>query len=300
MEDVGNVTITGSGSLLVKSDGWSAIYTTHDLTIKNGCTVTAQSANSNAITIAGEALTVDNATLIAKGNGKATTISSCYDLIMQNGVAICSNHTYDATTHQFLNAAGEEAKDEIVIKKRSLIDYNKICIDNISIENNSGEKVPVEGKDFGNLHAGKTYLFPFYLSLKNNADGNLPQGSQITIVCSVNGDMGMLSLILNIELEKGSTLSFKAPTNIPSLILKTGENSISFQVTKIIDNNNIEHTCTSDACIAHFYVNIQTALETVNMSKGESVKFLHNGQLFIRRGDKLYNAAGSPVHQLTD
>ncbi len=115
MEDVGNVTITGSGSLLVKSDGWPTIYTTHDLTIKNGCTVTAQSANSNAIAIAGEALTVDNATLIAKGNGKATTISSCYDLIMQNGVAICSNHTYDAATHKFLDAAGEEAKDDIVI-----------------------------------------------------------------------------------------------------------------------------------------------------------------------------------------
>ncbi|MCQ2348282.1 MAG: hypothetical protein MJZ65_03745 [Paludibacteraceae bacterium] len=112
---VGKTTITGSGTLLAKSDAMSAIYGEYDLTISDGCKVTAQSAKGYAIAIAGEPLTIDNATLIAKGNGKEATINGCSELIMLNGVSIRSAHTYDAATHKFLDAAGNEAKDDIII-----------------------------------------------------------------------------------------------------------------------------------------------------------------------------------------
>ena len=110
----GDVTITGSGSLSLSSNARPAIYTQHALTITDGCKVTAQSASSFAVSVASEPLTIDNATLIAKGNGKEATINGCSELIMKNGATIRSAHTYDAATHQFLTAGGE-AKDDIII-----------------------------------------------------------------------------------------------------------------------------------------------------------------------------------------
>ena len=111
----GDVTIAGSGSLSINSDDGAAIYTQNDLTIQGGCVVTVQTDNQYAIELSGGTLTVDGATLIAKGNGTNPTIIECDELIMLNGVSIRTAHTYDATTHQFLNAAGNEAKDDIII-----------------------------------------------------------------------------------------------------------------------------------------------------------------------------------------
>ncbi len=111
----GDVTITGSGSLSINSDDGAAIYTQNDLTIQGGCVVTVQTNNLYAIELSGGTLTVDGATLIAKGNGTNPTIIECDELIMLNGVSIRTAHTYDATTHQFLDAAGNEAKDDIII-----------------------------------------------------------------------------------------------------------------------------------------------------------------------------------------
>lgn len=116
--DGGKVTITGPGSLLVKSSGHSAIDTQNDLTIQGGCTVTAQSEYFFALSIAGGMLTVDNATLIAKGNNKYATINGCNNLVLKDA-EITSAHTYDVTKHRFLNAAGESAMDDIIISGKS-------------------------------------------------------------------------------------------------------------------------------------------------------------------------------------
>lgn len=115
LNDVGSVTITGSGTLSLVSNADPAIVEAQGgLTITGGCTVTAQSATFSAISLFDEPLTIDNATLIAKGNGKDATILACANLVLNNA-AITSAHTYDAATHKFLDAAGNEAKDDIII-----------------------------------------------------------------------------------------------------------------------------------------------------------------------------------------
>ena len=126
----GDVTITGSGSLSINSDEGAAIYTQNDLTIQGGCVVTVQTDNLYAIELSGGTLTVDGATLIAKGNGTNPTIIECDELIMLNGVSIRTAHTYDATTHQFLTAGGEEATDMIVIEPTSATDLEGLTVDN--------------------------------------------------------------------------------------------------------------------------------------------------------------------------
>jgi len=113
--DGGRVTITGNGTLFAKSVNGRAILASNGLTIQGGSSITVESTNSNAIYLDDDSLTIDGATLIAKGNGKAATINGCNGLMMNNGVAIRSGHTYDKTSHKFLNSQSEEAKDDIII-----------------------------------------------------------------------------------------------------------------------------------------------------------------------------------------
>ena len=140
LNDVGSVTITGSGTLSLVSNAYSAIASQGGLTITGGCTVTAQSATFYAICLFGEPLTIDNATLIAKGNGKEATINGCANLVLKNA-AITSGHTYDATTHKFLTAGGEEATNTIMIKstatglERLTIDDAQCTVKKMIIDN---------------------------------------------------------------------------------------------------------------------------------------------------------------------
>jgi len=114
VEDAGSITILGTGSVNFKAQS-AAINLQHDLTIKGGCSVTTESANGFALTIAGDSLTIDGATLIAKGNGKSATINGCYGLMMTDGVLIRTAHSYDNISHKFLNSQSQEAKDDIYI-----------------------------------------------------------------------------------------------------------------------------------------------------------------------------------------
>ncbi len=119
VEDAGHVTITGNNSLLgIFVNGGSVLDLQNGLTIKDGCSVIAIRTRPMpyaTINLYGGVLTIDGANLQAEGSKNAPTIANCGGLVLNNA-EITSGHTYDATTHKFLNAAGEEAKDGIIIK----------------------------------------------------------------------------------------------------------------------------------------------------------------------------------------
>lgn len=103
---------TGPGSISMHSHLNTFAGFSGGLTIQDGCTVTLQSEVATCLVT--RVVTVDNADLVAKGNGTTLT-ASCSGLNMKNGVQILSRHTYDAAQMMFLNPAGEVAKDDIVI-----------------------------------------------------------------------------------------------------------------------------------------------------------------------------------------
>ncbi len=119
VEDAGHVTITGNNSLLaIVVNGGNVLDLQNGLTIKDGCSVIAIRTRVMpyaTINLGGGVLTVDGASFEADGSTLAPTIANCGGLVLKNA-EITSGHTYDATTHKFLTAGGEEAKDMIMIE----------------------------------------------------------------------------------------------------------------------------------------------------------------------------------------
>lgn len=117
-EDAGHVTITGNAELAMFISTGSVLDLQNGLTIKDGCSVVAIRTKVMpyaTINLGGGVLTVDGANLQAEGSKNAPTIANCGGLVLNNA-AITSGHTYDATTHKFLDADGNEATDGIMIK----------------------------------------------------------------------------------------------------------------------------------------------------------------------------------------
>jgi len=152
--EANSLTFSGSGSVRLIAPQEAAINLSGEMIIRGGCTVTVSSGTDVAIAMTGEPLTIDGASLIAKGNGKNPTIAGCNNLILKNGATIRSAHTYDATSHKFyVKGTTNEAKDDIIIG-----------IGGTGIEEVTGDRLQVTGshKVLRNgqliiLRDGKTY-----------------------------------------------------------------------------------------------------------------------------------------------
>lgn len=107
----GSLTITGSGSLSVQSTQAYSIHAVAGLTIQGRCVVKTKSTKS--IGVSANALTVNNANLLAGGNGTTSTIAC--DALTMTKTGILTGQTYDKSSHKFLTSKGEETHSQIII-----------------------------------------------------------------------------------------------------------------------------------------------------------------------------------------
>ncbi len=233
---IGGTTFTGSGSINMSSESPTYFGVMGLLTIQKGCSVTMQSASGGCI--GARVITVDGANLVAKGNGKVVTIT-CSGLTMKNGVQICSNHTFDAEQKIFLNAAGEEAKDEIIIR-----------VD---------ERTVVKELDLSNLHAptaGSVYTNDSMrgsIHIPQDAVYGLKEGSVKLYKMATSGaaqvednttiTTGRYYVVAQVSINEDAKEDYRFPNQLKDIKTKS-VSPRKWRLKTLLDNENI--VCYSD------------------------------------------------------
>ncbi len=160
-----SVWVEGPGSLVARATGvdGTGMYGVGPLRVFGGARLEAY-GESVAITCIDESLEVDSA--IVKAKGDYYSIRNVSELKLRKA-DIISNHTWDAAQHKFLNAAGQEANDTIVISN----DYYPIRIAGKLATPQNAANLSFPGMASGSM----SYDKPSHTLIINNVQGNYMQ-----------------------------------------------------------------------------------------------------------------------------
>ena len=292
VNDVGTTTLTGNGSLYIKSDKYNGISSEYDVTISGGCVVTLESGDLYALYT--EDLTIDNAALIAKGNGKYATISGCSKLIMKNGVEIITDHTHDATAHKFLDKEGNEATEDIMLG---------IPVKVTALSANSEQGSVVGGGKYPKGVAVTLTATPesgYEFAQWNNGSTDNPYTFVVTEDTIFVASFNVPKVTITTSATHGTVVgggTFTRGTQVT--IVAMPDKGYQFKEWSDGDTDNPRtFKATKNLTLEAIFEEITEGIDEVEDSQNSAVtssKFLQDGKLFIRRGNHIYDAQGKVV-----